>query len=754
MFRHLTAAAALLLALVSTPSARAVDESDLLPVEEAFALTATATSRDSLQLHWEIADGYYLYRGRIKARGADGTVVGELDLPEGKHKKDEFFGDVQTYRHAVDATLALTSVSGDSATVTLQYQGCADIGICYPPHRQTITVELPAANDAPKSLIPTTSGGFAMEPAAGATPVNPLTQALQGQKSLVGGTTEGPVVDELPLPEEEAFQFEAIALSPTQLLLRFTQAPDYYLYRDRVELSVDGGSGITLGQPHWPQGVDHNDEHFGKVVVYFDQIEVPLNIARTDGKAGSMTLHGVVQGCQNNGICYPPMPRAIDIDLPAASADELAAAEMAVAAENRMAKPAATKSATGTSEAGVSAPLALLLALLGGLILNLMPCVLPVLSLKVLGLASSGESHAKARSHALWYTAGVLLSMAAVGGIAIGLRAAGLALGWGFQLQQPLVVAALALIMLAVGLNLSGLFQIGAGITGVGQSLTEKKGASGDFFTGVLAVVVATPCTAPFMGSALAFAFTSPTWLALLVFLALGLGLALPFLLVGFVPALASKLPRPGAWMETFKQALAFPMYLTAAWLVWVLAKQRGADAVGWALIASVALALAAWALSHWQTRRRPWAVLLMLIGLLGAGTSLWQLHQLPTPTANSGSEEGVEAYDAKALERHLAEGRVVFVNMTADWCVTCKANEKAVLSTDAFADALKQANAVYMKGDWTNVDPEITAFLDAHNAVGVPLYVVYPRGGGDGIKLPAVLTVDTVTTALRNAAQ
>ncbi|MEZ5484074.1 MAG: protein-disulfide reductase DsbD [Lysobacteraceae bacterium] len=750
MSRLLTAATALLLALASVSPARAVDESDLLPVEEAFALSATADSRDAVQLHWDIADGYYLYRGRIKARGSDGVEIGELDLPEGKHKKDEFFGDVQTYRHAVDATLALKSVSGDSATVTIQYQGCADIGICYPPHRQTVTVELPPVTDVPKSLIPSNNGGFAMEPAGGATPVNPLTQSLQGQKPLIGGTTSGPAVDELPLPEEEAFQFEAIAMSPTQLLLRFTQAPDYYLYRDRVEFSVDPDSGITLGQPHWPQGVDHKDEHFGQVVVFFEQIEVPLNIAREDAAAGSMTLRGVIQGCQNEGICYPPMPREVRIDLPAATVDELAAADMAVAAENRIASPAIS------GDSAINAPLALLLALLGGLILNLMPCVLPVLSLKVLGLASSGESHAKARSHALWYTAGVLVSMAAVGGIVIGLRTAGLALGWGFQLQQPLVVAALALVMLAVGLNLSGLFQIGAGISGVGQSLTEKKGATGDFFTGVLAVIVATPCTAPFMGSALAFAFAAPVWLALLVFLALGLGLALPFLLIGFVPALARLLPKPGAWMDTFKQALAFPMYLTAVWLVWVLAKQRGADAVGWALIASVAVAAMFWALGHWQLRRKAWAPVFMLLGAVGIGWSLWHLDRVPVPTANASeaSTDGSVPYDAAALERYLADGRVVFVNMTADWCVTCKANEKAVLSTDAFAEAMSAANAVYMKGDWTNVDPEITAYLDRHNAVGVPLYVVYPRGGGDGVKLPTVLTVDIVTDALANAAK
>jgi len=255
------------------------------------------------------------------------------------------------------------------------------------------------------------------------------------------------------------------------------------------------------------------------------------------------------------------------------------------------------------------------------------------------------------------------------------------------------------------------------------------------------------------MGSALAYAFTAPTILALLVFLALGLGLALPFLLVGFVPALGRLLPRPGAWMETFKQALAFPMYLTAAWLVWVLANQRGADAVGWVLIASVALAAAVWALSHWQTQRRRWAIPFMLLGLVGVGVSLWQLHALQKP-ARGDSREGIVAYDADALARYRAEGRVVFVDMTADWCVTCKANEKAVLSTEAFRQTMSDTDAVYMEGDWTDVDPAITAFLEAHGAVGVPLYVVFPKNGGDGEVLPTVLTVATVTEALQRASR
>ncbi|KEZ99498.1 cytochrome C biogenesis protein, partial [Xanthomonas vasicola pv. vasculorum NCPPB 895] len=213
----------------------------------------------------------------------------------------------------------------------------------------------------------------------------------------------------------------------------------------------------------------------------------------------------------------------------------------------------------------------LVLALIGGLVLNLMPCVLPILSLKVLGLAHSGESRGHARSHAIWYSLGVLVSFAAIGGLVIGLRAAGQAAGWGFQLQQPWFVAALAYLMFAVGLSLSGVFTLGTNLGGIGQSLAARNGPLGDFFTGVLACVVASPCIAPFMGTALAYAFTAPALLAMLVFLALGLGLALPFLLIGFVPSLARRLPTPGAWMETLKQVLAFPMYLTAIWLLWVL---------------------------------------------------------------------------------------------------------------------------------------------------------------------------------------
>jgi thiol:disulfide interchange protein DsbD len=276
----------------------------------------------------------------------------------------------------------------------------------------------------------------------------------------------------------------------------------------------------------------------------------------------------------------------------------------------------------------------------------------------------------------------------------------------------------------------------------------------GDFFTGVLAVVVASPCTAPIVIAALSYAFTAPTPLALLVFAVLGLGLALPFLLIGFVPALASRLPRPGAWMETFKQVLAFPMYFTAVWLLWVLGNQRGIDAVGLALIGLVVLALGLWWFQRVRFAASPFQRVLALTFTVVALVPLVMVHRLPVATATAPATDGHVAYSAERLAALRAEGRIVFVDMTADWCLTCKVNEKAVLDTAKFRELLASHDAVMMTGDYTNVDPAIAAFLDEHKAVGVPLYVMYPRGGGAGEVLPTVLTQDGMRQAFERAAR
>jgi len=401
----------------------------------------------------------------------------------------------------------------------------------------------------------------------------------------------------------------------------------------------------------------------------------------------------------------------------------------------------------------VSLIAALLLALGGGLVLNLMPCVLPVLSIKAVSVLESGDSHVAARRHALFYTAGVLCSFAALGLGILALRAAGHALGWGSQLQQPLLVGALACVMLAVGLSMSGVVQFGASLGNTGAGLAARSGPAGDFFTGVLAVVVASPCTAPFMGSALAYAFAAPMLSALLVFLALGVGLALPFLAIGFVPALARLLPKPGRWMETLKQVLAFPMYLTAVWLVWVLANQRGADAVGLVLVAMVLLAMTLWWFERSRSRGVPSKIAVAVLALATL-VPMYLLAHVPPPSSTAVAEEGVVAYSPQKLAELRAAGTPVFVDMTADWCVTCKANEHAVLDTQAFRDLLKRTGAVYMKGDWTDVNPTISAFLQQYHSPGVPLYVVFPKHGGPGKQLSTVLTRSIVEQALTEAAR
>ena len=761
----------LVLALVAHP-ARAISEEDLLPVDQAFVLSASAPTRDRIEVLWKVADGYYLYRHRIDVQvEGPGFPAGKLQLPQGKPHHDEFFGDVETYHDDLTGVLAgKASADADSVTLKVKYQGCADAGICYPPQTRELVVKLPAASTItglPDSSRPANAGGL----------------PLFGQQVA---STSG-AVDALPLPQEQAFAFEAIAYDGNQLLLRLTPAPGYYLYRDRTTMKLEGAEGIGLDRPRWPKGSAHRDEHFGDVVVYFSQAEVPVPLVRRHGDAAEATLRVTFQGCQKDGICYPPMTRAVKLTIPkgrinatttaddapvpeliaplsaaganatspaidASVAPETAASEGPTGQVARTTPPADVLRKASEASAPTGVLVALLLALAGGLILNLMPCVLPVLSLKALSLADSGHGGGHARRSALWYTAGVLLSFVSLGALAIGLRAAGQALGWGFQLQQPLVIGALVYLMFAVGLSLSGVFALGHRFAGAGHELTGRSGPAGDFFTGVLAVVIASPCTAPFMGAALAFAFTTSMPVALLVFAFLGIGLALPFLLIGFVPGLARRLPKPGAWMETLKHFLAFPMYLTAVWLLWVLGKQRGVDAIALALVGLVLLALGLWWYQRLRLRAAPLRRALAAALLLASLVPLALVHRLQRETASPAATADVVAYSAQKLAALRSEGRVVFVDMTADWCVTCKANEKAVLGREPFRTAMRQADAVFMQGDWTNVDPEISEFLEAHKAVGVPLYVVFPGDGGEGEVLPTVLTQDMVAKALARA--
>ena len=405
-----------------------------------------------------------------------------------------------------------------------------------------------------------------------------------------------------------------------------------------------------------------------------------------------------------------------------------------------------------------AAPVTLLvaigLAVLGGLILNLMPCVLPVLSIKALGLVQQAarerdqSSGSTAAHHGLAFGTGVLMTFLALALLLIGLRAGGTAIGWGFQLQEPVVVIGLMLLMLALGLNLSGVFSIGSRLSGVGQSMTERRDLRGSFATGVLAVVVASPCTAPFMGTALGFALTRPAGETLLVFAGLAAGFAAPLMLLSARPGWARWLPKPGPWMERLRNALAFPLYATAAWLLWVLTQQVDATRLAAALAGTVLFAFGLWWLGQPLRRNglRRSLVTLLLAGSLGFVTYASR-GESPAVAATS-----AERWSPEQVAALRAEGRPVLVNFTAAWCITCKVNERVALDTDAVRDALDANGITYLKGDWTNRDAAITRELQQHGRSGVPLYLVYPAGPGKPEVLPQLLTEGLVLQAIERS--
>ena len=565
------------------------------------------------------------------------------------------------------------------------------------------------------------------------------------------------------LPVTQAFALKASIAKPGAIALHFDIAPHYYLYRGRIHAKILT-PGVTAGALQTPAGIKEHDPYLGDVEIYHGAVDASQPYSAADTMPATLKVEVSYQGCHEvePKICYPPntqtftLPTSGGGPVGAAGGGDGAArnpitASLAVTSGTSASVDAANAQAASPIDTGLA--FALLLAFVGGLILNLMPCVLPVLAIKAVGVLESGESRQRARAHALAYAAGVIATFLAIGLAILGLRGAGHAVGWGTQLQQPLIVAVLACVLFAVGLSMSGVVQFGTGLGNIGTGLTRRGGAAGHFFTGVLAVIVASPCTAPFMGVALAYALVAPPLHELLVMLVLGIGLALPLTLIGLVPALARLLPKPGRWMETLKQILAFPMYLSAVWLVWVLAHQRGADAVALVLVAMVLLAAASWWHGRGGPARRIGHAFTLVLALAGLA-SLYAIAHIASPARAAASDGSSVAFSPAKLQSLRAAGTPVFVDIGADWCVTCKANEYAVLDTEGFKNLLAQTGAVYMKGDWTDVDPEIGAYLKQFHSPGVPLYVVYPRGGGAGRALPTVLTASVVRAALETASR
>lgn len=402
----------------------------------------------------------------------------------------------------------------------------------------------------------------------------------------------------------------------------------------------------------------------------------------------------------------------------------------------------------------------LLGAFLGGIILNLMPCVFPILSIKILGFVNqAGEDHAKVWQHGLVFSLGVLLSFWVLAGLLVALRAAGEQIGWGFQLQSPTVVTLLAALMFLFGLNLFGVFEVGGSLTGVGASAAGRSTFAGSFFSGLLATLIATPCTAPFMGAALGFALTRPPSVAFLIFTCLALGMAAPYMLLSSSPALLRILPKPGAWMETLKQFFGFLLMATVIWLAWVLSFQLGANGVIALAAGLLVMAVGCWVLGRWAQLSRPPGIrhtarvvglLIIIAGLNGTIREVRRMGPIASAAPAATGELAWETFAPGRVDEIRATGHPVFVDFTAAWCLTCQVNERVVLASKEIQQRFTELGIVPMRADWTQKDPVITEALASFGRSGVPFYVIYPaQDGAEPITLSEILTPSIVLDGL-----
>ncbi|PQA87809.1 protein-disulfide reductase DsbD family protein [Hyphococcus luteus] len=497
---------------------------------------------------------------------------------------------------------------------------------------------------------------------------------------------------------------------------------------------ADGGYVLTASAP---AGLDPEAAFFFPAPEGLVEAAAPQEIGVRDGEARIAMQPGWLEtfdGAALDGVLAfdgPQGRRGVWLSAPLSGPIE------------KPAEKAAPASAAPTLAGGLGVPALLALAFFGGVLLNIMPCVFPVVFIKAAAFMESAREHpGVARAHGALYAAGVLASFLLIGGVLLALRAGGEELGWGFHLQSPIVTALSAYVLLGVGLNLAGLFSAGESVAGAGQGLAAKKGAVGAFFTGVLAVVVAAPCIGPLLSAPMGAALLLPPLTGLAIFAALGLGLAAPYLLLSFVPGLGRRLPKPGPWMAVFKQLLAFPVFAAAAYFLWVLAQQATGGGLAVVLSGAVLLAFAAWSFEK-SKREGTGALVLRIISAIAVLAALAPLARLQTAPAvqdEAGAYGAMTAvpFSPEAIEDYRTEGTPVFIDFTAAWCVTCQFNKLTVFSDPAVARAFDEAGAVFMVADWTVRDPEITEALESFGASGVPLYVYYGEDGApDVLPLP-----------------
>ncbi|MCI4568325.1 protein-disulfide reductase DsbD [Lysobacter sp. CFH 32150] len=756
LLRCTLAATALLLAIVP---AHAVDEDDLLPVDQAFVLSATAPSRERIEISWKIADGYYLYKHRIGAQPTDSSFkFNPLQLPAGKPKHDEFFGDVETYHGALTAVLTGASATGvDAITLKVKYQGCAEAGVCYPPQTRTLTVALPAdanvasGDDGLSALGRSLAGGSAA-PLLGTAPT--------------GGT------DALPLPPEQAFGVEAIAFDGNTVLLRFTPAPGYYLYRDKTRLKLDANdgsalAGISLDRPRWPKGVSHRDEHFGNVIVYFDQVEVPVPLRREHADAAEATLTVGFQGCQTDGICYPPMTRTLALSLPAGTVTpkpkpgempagtvtEIAAADAGeadvanspfVAGGSDALPTQAEDSRLAAALAGPNKLWALLLFFGGGLLLSFTPCVYPMIPILSGLIAGRGERIGAQRAFTLSFVYVLANALVfTVAGVVAGLVGANLQAAF----QTPWVLVAFAGLFVALSLSMFGLYELqlpASWRARLGELSDHQRGGSwaGVATMGALSALIVGPCVAPPLAAAVLYISKTQDPVlggAALFLLAMGMGAPL----LAFGVAAGRGLPTSGPWMIAVQRVFGFVFIGLAIWMLsrilpasWVLAL--------WGLLA---LAMATWLLSNSTnsaatTPRTRMAARFaaVVLGVIGAAQLVGALAGGRDPLQPLAGVLG--AQPARELEFKLikssadldreidaarAAGKPLLFDFYADWCVACKEMEKYTFTEASVHAAL--AGFVLLKADVTANDAVDQALMQRFGIIGPPATLFFVDG-------------------------
>jgi thiol:disulfide interchange protein DsbD len=736
-------------------TARAVSEADLLPVDQAFALTASAPAAGRIELRWKIAGGYYLYRQRISVQADPAFQARPLQLPRGARHHDEFFGDVETYRQQLLATLPGDSIAA-SVTLKVKYQGCADLGVCYPPQTRTLIVALPATATSPPAAA--ADGGLSA-----------LQRALGGASAPSSAATPG--TDAQPLPPEQAFGFEAIVDDANTLLLRFTPARGYYLYRDKTSLKVSGAGGIVAGAPRWPPGVQHRDEHFGNVIVYFDQVDVPLPLLRRDPGAAHVTVTTTFQGCQTDGICYPPMTRSVALDLPAAPVAAAAvatpsrdaasiasagagsatgAAGAAPAAETAPAiAPVAPAGTTQAEDSRLAASLAgtdRWLTLLGffgaGLLLAFTPCVLPMIPILSGLIAGHGTRLGTGRALVLslvYIVANALVFT--VAGVVAGLLGANLQAAF----QDPWIIAAFAALFVALALSSFGLYELQLPMalrSRLGAITDRQRGGSlvGVAAMGALSALIVGPCVAPpLAGAVLYIGQTHDPVLGGAALFLLAMGMGAPLLVFG--AAAGRGLPTSGPWMTAAQRIFGF-VFLGLA--VWMLARilPGAATLALWGLLA---LAVASWALgASATTPRGQWLARFaaLVFAVVGAAQLLGAFAGGSDPLQPIAGAFGARAPSAALafrtikssadLDRELAAARAAgepaMLDFYADWCVSCKEMEKYTFTDPAVQAAL--AGMVLLKADVTANDATDQALMQRFGIIGPPGTLFFHDGG------------------------